>query len=71
MNTWKETISVECEPDGPKQAQNATTGVENVLAAESGSAAYYDLRGMRLSAPRSGSVCIEVLTDGSARKMRF
>lgn len=71
VNTWKETISVECEPDGPKQAQNATTGVKNVLAAESGSAAYYDLRGMRLSAPRSGTVCIEVRTDGSARKMRF
>ena len=49
-----------------------TTGVENVnISEENAVAAYYDLNGARLQAPRKGSLCIEVRADGSARKIRF
>lgn len=51
--------------------EGATSGVGNVSIESTGEAAYYDLSGRRLTAPRRGSLCIEISADGIARKVRF
>lgn len=48
------------------------TGIDNVNAATASVSARYDLSGARINGtPRAGTLCIEVLSDGTARKVRF
>lgn len=46
-------------------------GVDNVVKDEAFTAAYYDLRGIRLEAPAKGQICIELKGSKSSKSLAF
>lgn len=46
-----------------------TVGIEQIVAPEAGAARYFDVKGIAVERPAKGNVYIEVMPDGSARKV--